>query len=141
VSGSVTSSDIREIENVELSINRLNHTSVQDLQFLLAPPSGDKILLSANDKITNYSGNFSFMFSNKATPDTYLYNVANGYYCNILDKTDLVNYHNENLLYSFDHLIGTSGLVGDWNLIIRDTDPMGSGYIDSWKLILTYKPE
>jgi subtilisin-like proprotein convertase family protein len=141
VSGYVNTIDMREIENVELSINKLDHTSVQDLQLLLAPPSGDKILLSANDKIGNYVPNFSFMFSNKASNDTYLYNVANGYYCNILDKTSLVNYNNETLLSSFDHLIGVSGLTGDWNLIVRDTDPVGSGYIDGWKLVVTYKPE
>lgn len=141
VSGYVNVTDSREIENVELSINRLNHSSVQDLQLLLSPPSGDKILLSANDKISNYVPNFSFMFSNKASNDTYLNNVTNGYYSNILDKTDLVNYNNETLLSSFNTLIGVSGLIGDWHLIIRDTDPVGSGYIDEWKLVITYKPE
>lgn len=141
VSGAVSTSDTREIENIELSINKLNHTSVQDLQLLLAPPSGDVILLSANDKISNYVSDFSFMFSNKADTDTYLYNVNNGYYCNIFDKTNLINYNNESLLSSFNHLIGSTGIIGDWHLIIRDTDPLGSGYIDAWKLVITYKPE
>lgn len=136
-SGSVTVSNTGVISNIELAINKLSHQSPSDLVFLLAPPSGDKILLSANSKITNFNNNFSFMFSNKAPNDIYPYNVPNGQVCNILDKRNVINYNNENLHASFDHLFGAS-LTGVWDLLVSDTDPLGSGIIDSWKLIITY---
>lgn len=141
ISGYLTTSDTRIIENIELVIDKLKHSSPQDLQLFLAPPSGNKILLSANHKIPNYNSNgFSFMFSNKASPSCYLHNVVNGDLCNIYDKTNIVKYSNETLLNSFDHLFNHS-LTGNWNLIIRDTDPLSSGSIDSWKLVVTYSPE
>jgi subtilisin-like proprotein convertase family protein len=136
-SGSVIVSNTGIISNIELAINKLSHESPSDLVFFLAPPSGDKILLSANSKITNFNNNFSFMFSNKAPNDIYPYNVTNGGFCNILDKTNVINYNNENLNVSFDHLFGAS-LTGVWDLLVSDTDPLGSGTIDSWKLIITY---
>jgi subtilisin-like proprotein convertase family protein len=140
VSGYVETNDNRIIENVELSIINLNHTIPQDLQFLLAPPSGDKILLSANQKITNYSNNFSFAFSNKAMPGDYLHNILNNKICNIYDKTSIVKYGSDNLLSGFDHLFGNV-VNGRWHLIARDTDPGGSGSISEWKLIVTYVPD
>lgn len=139
-SGSVITTDVRNIENIEVAINRLSHTSPTDIQLLLAPPSGDKILLSANDKISNYSNNFTFMFSNKAAANKYLYNAINGDSVNIYNKTDYVNYNDENLLYSFDHLFNNS-ITGVWTLYARDTDPMSSGSIDSWKLIITHSAD
>ena len=138
-SGSITSTDTRMIENIELAINKLSHSSPQDIAFLLAPPSGNKILLSANHKIVNNNNNFSFMFSNKATATSYLHNISNGGLCNIYDKTSSYKYNNENLLYSFDHLFDTS-TTGVWTLYAKDTDPLSSGSLDSWKLIVTYKP-
>jgi subtilisin-like proprotein convertase family protein len=138
-SGSITSTDTRMIENIELAINKLAHSSPQDIAFLLAPPSGNKILLSANHKIVNNNNNFSFMFSNKATATSYLHNISNGGLCNIYDKTSSYKYNNENLLYSFDHLFDTS-TTGVWTLYAKDTDPLSSGSLDSWKLIVTYKP-
>lgn len=140
VSGYVVTSDARKIENIELVINNLNHNSPQDLQFFLAPPSGNKVLLSANQKIPNYSSNFSYMFSNKSAPSAFLHNISKGDMCNIYDKTGIVKYSSENLNSSFNHLFNQSGITGNWNLIIRDTDPVGSGYIDGWKLIITYIP-
>jgi subtilisin-like proprotein convertase family protein len=137
VSGSVTITDTRAIENVELVISKLQHNNPQDLQLFLAPPSGNKILLSANHKIANYSNNFSFMFSNKALPTSYLHNVTNGNLCNIYDKTNIVKYSNETLESGFNHLFGHS-LTGTWSLLVKDTDPIGSGYIDAWKLVITY---
>ena len=139
VSGYVSTLDTRLLENVELVINKLNHNYPQDLQILLSPPSGNKILVDGNHKIPGNSGNFSFMFSNKAPPNAYLHNVTNGNLCNIYDKTNVIKYSNENLLSGFDHLFGHS-ITGIWNLIIKDTDPISSGSIDGWKLILTYKP-
>lgn len=136
-SGSVIVSNTGIISNVELAINRLSHNNPSDLVFLLAPPSGNKILLSANSKITNFNNNFSFMFSNKASSGIYPYNVNNGQVCNILNKTDVFKYNNENLLSSFSGLFGSS-ITGVWNFIVSDTDPLGSGLIDSWKLIITY---
>jgi subtilisin-like proprotein convertase family protein len=140
VSGYVDTNDNRVIENIELLITNLNHTSPQDLQLFLAPPSGDKILLSANQKISNYSSNFSFMFSNKANPTGYLYNITNGQTCNIYDKTDIVKYSSDNLLSDFNHLFGHA-VSGRWHLIARDTDPLASGSISEWKLIVTYIPD
>lgn len=137
VSGSITTTDTRNIENIEVAINKLSHPYPADLQLLLCPPSGDKILLSANHKITNYNNNFTFMFSNKASAGKYLYNASNGDSINIYNKTDIVNYDNENLLYSFEHLFNSS-VTGVWSLIVRDTDPVGTGTINSWKLIVTH---
>lgn len=140
VSGSVTTTATGIIENVELAINGLSHSSPTDLQLLLAPPSGNKILLSANHKIPNYSNNFSFMFSNKAAASKYLHNANNGDSVNIYNKTDYVDYNNESLLYSFNHLFNNS-ITGVWTLYARDTDPLSSGTIASWKLIVTHSPQ
>ncbi len=137
VSGSVTVTNTGLISNIELAINKLSHSNPTDLVVLLAPPSGDKILLSANHKIPNFNNNFSFMFSNKADSNQYLHNINNGQTCRIYDKTSLINYNNESLNSSFDHLFGNS-VTGVWNLIVKDTDPSGSGNIDSWKLVITY---
>jgi subtilisin-like proprotein convertase family protein len=139
VSGYVEVNDSRNITNVELAINNLKHSGVQDLALLLAPPSGDKILLSAHDKITNYNNNFSFMFSNKALVSQTLNNVTHGGICNITDRTDRYNYSSENLNASFNHLFGHA-VNGDWYLHIRDDDIGASGSIGSWKLIITYEP-
>lgn len=139
-SGSITTVDTRPIENIEVAINKLQHQSPSDLVFLLLPPSGDKILLSANSKISNFNNNFSFMFSNKAQPSNYLYNTTNGGLINIYDKTNNINFSNETLLNNFDHLFSSS-LTGTWTLVVKDTDPVGSGLIDSWKLIITHTPE
>lgn len=138
-SGSIFINDNKIIENVELVISNLNHTYPQDLQLLLSPPSGDKILLSANHKMPQNTGNFNFMFSNKAIPTSYLHNVTNGGFCNIYNKTSSIKYSNENLLSGFDHLFGHS-LSGNWTLIAKDTDPLGSGTIGGWKIVITYKP-
>lgn len=138
-SNSISVTDTRSIENIELVISKLSHANPQDLQLLLSPPSGDTILLSANQKITNYVDNFNFMFSNKALPTTYLHNVTNGGLCNIYDKTDVVNYSNQTLVSDFDHLFGHA-VTGLWTLIAKDTDPLSSGSIDGWKLIITYSP-
>lgn len=140
VSGNITTTDSRPIENIELAINKLQHQNPSDLVFVLAPPSGNKILLSANSKIKNYNNNFSFMFSNKANNTDYLHNTTNGGLINIYDKRSNINFSNETLLSSFDHLFGVP-VTGTWSLIVKDTDPIGSGIIDSWKLILTHAPE
>lgn len=139
-SGCVYVDDTRTIENVEFAINGLRHQRVTDLQFILAPPSGDKILLSANHNISNYTNGFSFMFSNKAETATYLHNCSNGDNINIYNKTDIVNYNSENLLSSFDHLFGYA-VTGNWCFYVRDTDPTATGTIDSWKLIVTYEAD
>lgn len=136
-SGSIITTTTGIIENVELAINGLSHSNPSDLQLLLAPPSGNKILLSANHKIPNYSNSFSFMFSNKADDSKYLHNAINGDSINIYNKTNYVKYNNESLLYSFDHLFNSS-VTGTWTLYARDTDPMSSGTISSWKLIVTH---
>lgn len=140
VSSSVVNNDIRNIENIELAINKLQHQSPQDLVFVLEPPSGDPILLSANSKIPNMNTNFSFMFSNKAKANSYLHNTSNGGLVSIYDKINHINFSNKSLVSTFNHLFGAS-VTGQWNLRVKDTDPIGSGYIDSWKLIITYSAE
>jgi subtilisin-like proprotein convertase family protein len=137
VSGSVVTTDTRSIENIEIAINKLQHNSPSDLWLMLSPPSGNSILLSANSKISSFNNNFSFMFSNKANPSDYLYNISNGGLSNIYNKTDIINYSDQTLVSGFGHLLGVS-VTGTWNLIVKDTDPIGSGSIDSWKLIITY---
>lgn len=138
-SGVVTTSDNRLIENIELAINGLRHSSPQDLTFLLTPPSGDTILLSANNKISNYSSGFSFMFSNKAAPNQYINTVSHGGLCRIHNKTDLVKFNNLPLSSGFNNLFNYSN-SGNWTLYANDNDIGVSGSIDSWKLILTYIP-
>jgi len=133
----ISISDTRLIDNVEIAINGLTHSSPQDLIFILAPPSGDKILLSANSKISNYKSGFSFMFSNRALNNIYLNNVISGGLCQIKDKTTTINYNNETLISTIDNLIGSSA-NGNWDLIIIDSDIGDIGTIDSWKLIITY---
>jgi subtilisin-like proprotein convertase family protein len=122
------------INFIDISLNNLNHSSPQDLRILLHPPSGDKILLSGHDKITNNRPNFNFTFSNKAQSTSYLYNTSNFGYINIQDKTSIIRLNNENLLSSTSHLIGSPS-VGPWSLIIFDDDPEISGYLESWNII------
>lgn len=124
------------IENIEVSLNNLNHSSPQDLRILLQPPSGNKILLSGHNKIQNNRPDFNFTFSNKANQSQYLHNVTNFGYTNILDKTSIIKLNNETLESSLDGLIGTVP-VGNWSLIIFDDDVPVSGYLESWNLILT----
>jgi subtilisin-like proprotein convertase family protein len=137
VSSSVITTDTREIENIEIAINKLRHNSPSDLWLILNPPSGDSVLLSANSKIPSFNNNFSFIFSNKAAPSAYLHNIPNGGLSNIYPKTNIINYSNETLVSGFGHLLGVP-VTGTWSLIVKDTDPIGSGLIDSWKLIITY---
>lgn len=139
VTGSINIADTGIITNVELTIGNLNHSSPTDLVFILSPPSGDDILLSANHKILNYAPNFNFTFSNNAPPNKYLHNINTAQLCNIYNKTSLIKY-DAPLLYSFDHLFGHS-LPGQWDLIIQDTDPSGTGSIASWVLNITYAPD
>jgi subtilisin-like proprotein convertase family protein len=138
VSGTISTNDTRLIENVELAINGLRHNSPQDLTLILAPPSGNKILLSSHNKINNYVPGFSFMFSNKAAAGAYINNINSGAYCNISNKTSTTRYNGETLLSSFDHLFN-SAVNGQWKFCVIDDDIGASGTIDSWKLIVTYK--
>jgi subtilisin-like proprotein convertase family protein len=142
-SGTIDIQNTGTVENIEVAINGLRHNSPQDLLFILTPPDnigdGSGILLSANSKIPSYvSGTaFSFMFSNRADPASYLHNINNGGLCNIFDKTDLIRFENQELLSSFDHVLDSSA-SGIWRLNIQDSDVGVSGSIDSWKIILTF---
>lgn len=122
---------VRTIDTIDIAIGGLSHTNPQDLIFTIQPPSGSGIVLSSNQKIPRYVDNFNFIFSNKAAPTKYLHNISNGEYCRIYDKS------NPDYLTSFDHLSG-SVPSGDWVLSIEDTDPLASGTIDSWKVVVTY---
>lgn len=138
-SGTINVDDNRIIQNLELSIQGLRHNNPQDLAFILQPPTGNKILLSAHNKINNYVNGFTYIFSNKATSGIYLNNAPNNSYINILDKTSNYNYNDETLIGDISHLYGTVP-SGDWTLIVRDDDIGTSGSIDRWGLILTYYP-
>lgn len=122
--------DTRVIENIEVAIIGLNHSSPQDLSVELDTPFGASYTLSSFNKISNYVPNFSYIFSNKAASGTYINSVSNNGYC-----------------LPYDDLMGspiTPGFTapsGDWSLNIYDNDVGGSGYINSWKLIITYAPE
>lgn len=123
----------RTVESIDIAIGGLSHSNPQDLIFSLIPPSGSGVLLSSNHKIPNYKENFNYIFSNKASPTKYLHNINNGEYCRIYDKS------NPDYLVSFDHFVNHVP-SGDWTLYIQDTDPVASGSIDSWRIIITYNP-
>lgn len=86
--------DNRSIDYVEIAINGLNHTNPQDLNIFLAPPSGDKILLSAGTKIRNYRPGFSYMMSDRAPPLATLNNITDGGVCRVINKTNRVRFDN-----------------------------------------------
>ena len=139
-SGIISTNDSRSIENIELAINGFRHSSPQDITFLLAAPSGNKILLSSNDKISNYVNGFSFMFSNKAPNTSFLNNISNGGLCRIKDKTAITTFNSGSLNAGFSHLFNHP-VTGNWSLLVNDNDIGASGSIDSWKLVVTYTPE
>jgi len=145
VSDTISIANTGIIQNIEIVINKLKHQHPQDLAMILVPPTGDKILLSAHNKIlhNNVVNGFSFVFSNKASSGTYINNVTNNSfqvpYVNILDKTSIYNYNNENLSSNLQSWIG-SVPSGDWSLITKDDDIGTSGTLQDWSIIITYVP-
>lgn len=163
-SNSIFVSDSRPIDYVEVAINGLSHPNPQDLSIFLAPPSGNKILLSANSKILNYETGFSFMLSDRAPASSSLSTIKNGEKCRITDKTNAIRFdttrhliectssgcidtggpinstspNNETLSPSFAHLTNYIP-SGNWILYIQDNDIRSSGNIEAWKLIITYQ--
>lgn len=147
VSGTINVPDSGIITNIEFAIDKLTHSSPQDLSIILVPPSGNKVLLSSHSKIQNYSSTsgLSFAFSNKALPSVYLNNRTNtDYYLNILDKTNTYKFSMDNINYE-DLDVSLTGLVGyscsgNWSLIIKDEDIGSSGSISGWNMVITYEP-
>jgi subtilisin-like proprotein convertase family protein len=137
VTGTINVSNTGIITNIDVKISNLNHSSPTDLIFILSPPSGNDILLAANHKIPKYTPNFNFTFSNLAESGKYLHTISNNDRCRIYDKTSIIK-HDTPLSYSFDSLFGQS-LPGQWNLIVQDTDPSGTGSIGSWFLEISYE--
>jgi len=145
--GAMFISDTGNVRNVEVTISNLKHSNPQDLSMILVPPSGDSVLLSAYNKINNYSyiSGLNYTFSNKAVPDIYLNNRSiNDLYINILDKT--ADYNSDeffmvgsSLTADLSNLNGISA-SGYWSLIVTDHDLGASGTIDGWNLIITYDP-
>lgn len=131
--------DTRNIEGIDVVINGITHQSIQDLTFILNPPSGNPILLSSNSKIQNYKSNFGFVFTDKYS-NYNINNVPNGGYATIQDKTDITKYSNWDLQSNFNHLYGYSMPSGNWTLFINDNDVGGTGILSSWQLIITYEP-
>lgn len=164
VSSSISVLDNRNIQNIELEISGLNHTNIQDLNIFLKHSSmSNTILLVGSQKFANYMPGFSFIISDRAHQDTSAYNVMHGGMFKPLDKTNyikfkipilgssgsgsgsgsgtgdtIIGYQEQNLIYSFDSLIGNSA-NGDWTLYVCDHDPYGIGFIHSWKLYITYE--
>lgn len=137
ISAQIPISSTLKIENIEVVISGLRHQSPQDLSLILTPPSGSGILLAHNQKIVNANNGAGFIFSRKAMPDTYLHNMSGtNAYVNIYDKR---NYHpsGSNLRAGFGHLYGHA-LSGLWTLQIADTDPLGSGVLFGWGIIVQY---
>lgn len=144
VSGTISISNTGIIENIEVMVYKLKHQNPQDLAMILVPPTGNKILLSAHNKIlhNNVINGFSFIVSNKAANGVYINNVMNTTnppYVNILDKTSTYKYNNETLANSLQSWIGSSP-SGDWTLIVKDDDIGTSGTIQDWRLLITYAP-
>lgn len=141
VTGTITVPDTGVVSNIEVNIHRLKHENPQDLVMILTPPTGDKILLSAYNKINNYNATsgISYTFSNRAIPGVYLNNKSSiDPYVNILDKRSIYK-TSETLVAS---LTGLNGIIpsGDWSLSVYDNDIGSSGTINSWDLIVTYVP-
>jgi subtilisin-like proprotein convertase family protein len=149
VSSTIPVSDPRPIKSIDVAINGLYHANPQDLTIFLVPPSGNKVLLMAHNKIFNYRPGFSFMFSDMAPDNVYINNVENGGVCRILNRTNRVRYddgsvnssssNNEILSSSFNHLINYVPIIGNWSLDVYDNDTGSSGVIDSWNLIIHYQ--
>lgn len=136
---SVTTSDTRLIENIDVAIYGLSHPSPQDLIFILKSPNNalNSVLLSANSKIANYRPGFSFVFSDRAPIGVSLNNVMNNKSCRITDKSSRVSIVGFTTRANFTHFLGTS-IAGQWTLYVIDSDTGASGSIESWKLIITY---
>jgi subtilisin-like proprotein convertase family protein len=137
VSGQIPISSSLKIENIEVVVSGLKHQSPQDLSFVLVPPSGSGILLAHNQKIVNGSTGAGFIFSRKADPSSFLHNMSGASpYVNIYDKRQ---YHpsGSNLRAGFSHLYNHA-LSGLWTLQIADTDPVGSGVLSGWGIVIQY---
>ena len=136
---SVTTSDTRLIESIDVAIYGLSHPSPQDLIFILKSPNNalNSVLLSANSKIANYRPGFSFVFSDRAPVGVSLNNVMNNKSCRITDKSSRVSIVGFTTRANFTHFLGTS-IAGQWTLYVIDSDTGASGSIESWKLIITY---
>jgi subtilisin-like proprotein convertase family protein len=138
---SMTISDSRTIENIDVVIQGLNHPSPQDLIFILEPPTGQNrypVILSMNSKILNYKPGFSFVFSERAPVGSSLYSVMNNKSCRLTDKTNIFTLNSfNNATSNFSHLIGNA-ISGSWSLKIIDSDSASSGSISNWALVITY---
>lgn len=142
ITDTISVSDTRLIEKVEVVINGIRHRNPQDLQFLLSPPIGDPILLANNHKISYYVPGFNCIFSDDAPANQYLHTIRNNQRCRIYNKTTSVIIDGttySNVETSFSNL-QNSQAQGNWTLTIADSDPSESGTISSWNLIITYYP-
>ena len=162
VSNSITVADTRNIKHLEVGIEGLNHTNIQDLNiFLKYPGAGNNaILLVGSEKFNQYTPGFSFIISDRAESTTSAYSVADGGMFKSTDKTDYIRfripilsdssgsgsgdsdpvitgYTDQTLLHSFDSI--SSSAAGDWTLFICDHDNNALGFISGWKLYITFE--
>lgn len=163
VSNTISITDNRNIKNIEVGINGINHTNIQDLNIFLKHSSmSDAILLIGSQKFGNYVPGFSFIISDRASSSTSSYTVTDGGMFKPSDKTNyirfripilgtsgsgsgsgsnqevIVGYQDQNLVYSFDSLIGNTA-SGDWTLYVCDHDANAIGFVYEWKLYITYE--
>jgi len=136
-SDTITVDDNFTINYIEVLINNFSYRYPQDLRILLTPPTGDTILLSGHEKITNNVQNFNIVFSPKANSSKFLYNGQSNEPINIVDKTSIINYNNLTLTGDLNSVNGTSSL-GNWVLTIADDGSLDEGSIGSWGLIINH---
>lgn len=136
-SDTITVDDNFTINYIEVLINNFSYRYPQDLRILLTPPTGDTILLSGHEKITNNVQNFNIVFSPRANSNKFLYNGQSNEPINIVDKTSIINYNNLTLTGDLNSVNGTSSL-GNWVLTIADDGSLDEGSIGSWGLIINH---
>ena len=147
VNNSITVADTRNIKHLEVGIEGLNHTNIQDLNIFLTCPTSvlaanNAILLVGSEKFNQYTPGFSFIISDRAESTTSAYSVVDGGMFKSTDKTDHIRFKisstEQTLHHSFSSVIGDAA-NGDWTLYISDHDKNASVFISGWKLYITFE--
>ena len=141
---SITVADTRNVQQIEVGIEGLNHINIQDLNIFLTCPAlaaNNAILLVGSEKFNQYTPGFSFIISDRAESTTSAYSVSDGGMFKPTDKTDYIRFKigatEQTLQHSFSSQIGDQA-NGDWTLHICDHDKNAIGFISGWKLYITF---
>tara|TARA_B100001778_G_scaffold190631_1_gene157067 strand:- start:2911 stop:3852 length:942 start_codon:yes stop_codon:yes gene_type:complete len=144
VNSSIAVADTRDVQQIEVGIEGLNHTNIQDLNIFLTCPAlaaNNAILLVGSEKFNQYTPGFSFIISDRAESTTSAYSVTDGGMFKPTDKTDYIRFKigatEQTLQHSFSSQVG-SAANGDWTLHICDHDKNAIGFISGWKLYITF---